>query len=81
MAALHQQRAELRNKIGLIIKRRVERKNREDLIQACLNYHAAYTSTMPVNELKAFVASLEREELLESTAQGAETPLVALANE
>ena len=74
MAALHQQRAELRNKIGLIIEKWAKEKNRDELITTCRQYHAAYTNMLSVGELKVLLATIERDDASRNTAQGTETP-------
>ena len=81
MAALHQQRAELRDKIGLIIEGWAKEKNRDELIKSCTRYHAAYTNMLSVGELKVLLASIERDDASRNTPQGTETPLVTLADE
>ena len=81
MAALHQQRAELRDKIKQFIERWTKEKSRDELIETCAQYHAAYTSTLSVGELKVLLASIERDDASRNAAQGAETPLVTLADE
>ena len=81
MAALHQQRAELRDKIKQFIERWAKEKSRDELIETCAQYHAAYTNMLSVGELKVLLASIERDDASRNAAQGAETPLVTLADE
>lgn len=80
MAALHQQRAELRDRIGQFIEKWAKEKNRDELIKACGQYHAAYTNTLSVSELKVLLAIIERDDASRSATQGTETPQRAVVD-
>lgn len=80
MAALHQQKAELRDKIGRIIERWAKDQSRDELIKTCGRYHAAYTNMLSVSELKALLAAIERADVRRNTAQGTETPQRAVVD-